>query len=119
MKRDILFRAKRVDNGNWVEGSLLRYFVPDKPQIILIVDWKGNQFDVDSNTIGQFTGLFDNEGSRIFEGDIVKVNHIESDVKYEWREFTAWNDNECDDPLNYIEELIEIKGNIYDKNTNE
>ncbi|MVW93671.1 hypothetical protein FCL53_17045 [Elizabethkingia meningoseptica] len=59
--REILFRGKRVDNNEWVYGYLRSF-----DEI--------NNYYVDKKTVGQFTGLMDCKGNRIFEGDILKIN---------------------------------------------
>ena len=74
---DIKFKAKRLDNGEWVEGSLIKSYLNSKEQayIIPIFNRTGDIkiVEINPSTVCMFTGFKDREGNEIYEHDIISI----------------------------------------------
>lgn len=124
--REILFKAKRVDNGEWVVGQYVNtcYTGKDKETGHFIVVYPNEYHEIYTSTICQFTGLCDKNGKRIWENDILMAHLDESypeDVTYktvEWN-VAGWVTHEAGSTdREYLDEFdlehFEVVGNIFD-----
>lgn len=96
MEDRYLFRGKRIDNGEWVEGFLVKPRIGGYVNIVENPDVKGEHTDVyeiDPSTICQCTGLKDKSGRRIFENDIMEA-HLDDDFPEDISRFKVeWSGN--------------------------
>lgn len=74
--RKILFRGKRLDNGEWAYGSLLQEQINGATCECIIIDhiYARERKQIKVGTCGQYTGLQDRSGKKIFEGDIIRMD---------------------------------------------
>ena len=120
--REILFRGQDADTGFWCFGDLSI----NKEKNTFIRMWTHNGYvirEVISETVGQFTGFYDKNGFRIFDGDILRSRYDEDnpdDVSYE---LVQWEGNgwysgkviiEDDLRQDMLTEYSELAGNIWD-----
>lgn len=115
MKREILFRGKSP-KGHWIYGMPsydLKYIFNDSNYDSY------DQFEIIPETVGQFTGLTDKNGVKIFEGDIIAGDGEDMPNRIvEWSNdylgyFVGLGQDTCQDPL-YDVVLPEVIGNLHD-----
>ena len=130
--REILFRGKRLDNGEWIEGYFVKFEWREIPEIY--TGWNCYTLTpechgIEPSTVGQYTGLTDKNGRKIFEGDIIKiVPYYDYSDDYSISKVYSYNGVFCVDyhgddfdskALGFLEDYLpygdfEVIGNIHD-----
>ena len=126
--RKILFRGKRMDDGEWVDGYLVKAVGGECMILPVTTEHCGGAefsegYHCDPTTVGQYTGLKDKNGKRIFEGDICRNTRTGEIVSVKWHGTMAgyvWDKRRADGFLFDFGELFracdkyEVIGNIHD-----
>lgn len=132
--REIEFRGKRMDNGKWVYGNLIKMdssgnqtfifpFYEGTSTLSCSQLVAGNMVAVDPATVGQYTGLRDKNGVEIYEEDIIYSHHVEdekagpvvfSDIHHGYIiDYPRENGREQWQPLHGKEHCYEVIGHIH------
>lgn len=140
--REIIFRGRRIDNGEWVEGAYCKHDTvkactstdaPKTKHLILVDGFYGRGLvsaligrEVDPATVSQFTGLYDKNGKRIWDGDICQIKDhpliYNAPFVVEWEDFVyngwTWRDLDEDGEVfsftSGAAKICEVIGNKWD-----
>lgn len=120
--REIKFKGKRVDNGEWIYGFPIPDYILDISDFNQdCINWRCQLIEVENGSIGQYTGLHDKNGKEIYEGDILKFSDVDTAI-VEWNSKYAsfivkpiqdyyFDSETLGHAIEYSE--VEVIGNIY------
>lgn len=123
--REIKFRGKRLDNGEWIYGYYGHKEASEQHFIMVETmnshhDWTYfTDYEVDPKTVGQYTGLKDRHGQEIYEGDILRDDEMGLNVVW-WENGSFWLEMFYEGGQSLMEhltdynEVCEVIGNIYE-----
>lgn len=114
MTCEMLFRGKRIDNGEWVKGFYVcvldtHYIMTGKFDSLTNGIINSEAYKVDPDTIGQFIGLCDKNGVRIFEGDIIEY----TDGCNDWLGAVKYDGDDAQFVVRFIGGDVESFDNLY------
>lgn len=123
MKREIKFRGKEFETGQWIEGSLTTY-PKHYPNIILVEDAepipREKTYVVFPETVCQFSEITDKNGNSIFEHDLILIHDSESSYQFTvevlfHKGMFCYKNKACGfTPLWYVSDRCEVIGNVFD-----
>ena len=120
--REILFKGKHIDNGEWLEGDFQHFRLDDGEIVAYINSWGEFLHRVNPKTVGQYTGFTDINDKKLFEGDIVRLLGEcleEPIVFFVWNERRAMfmcrnvKDEDCEFYVDGADSFL-LLGNIHD-----